>query len=139
MKRSHAEGNLVVIGSGIGIALFAVGYSLTRQGRLSGLQTEATAVAADTAWPTPKWKDGVYVGRGTSRHGDIEASVEIREGHIVSAKITQCLTRYSCSWIDDLPSQVTARQSAEVDFVSGATHSSDAFRGAIADALTKAH
>lgn len=84
------------------------------------------------------WRDGVYTGYGTSRHGDIEASVEIRGGRIVDAKITQCLTRYSCSWIDNLPRQVVDRQSADVDYVSGATQSSNAFYYAIAEALNKA-
>jgi uncharacterized protein with FMN-binding domain len=61
----------------------------------------------------------------------------------------QCLTRYSCSWISprtpgtgspefDLPGQVVTRQSAKVDYVSGATESSDAFFQAISQALSKA-
>jgi uncharacterized protein with FMN-binding domain len=83
-------------------------------------------------------KDGVYRGYGTSRHGDIEAEIEIKDGRISAAKISQCLTRYSCSWISQLPSQVVARQSAEVDYVSGATESSDAFYLAVAEAISKA-
>ena len=37
-----------------------------------------------------------------------------------------------------LPPQVIARQSAEVDYVSGATQSSNAFYGAVVDALKQA-
>ena len=37
-----------------------------------------------------------------------------------------------------LPPQVIARQSPEVDFVSGATQSTNAFYYAVADALKKA-
>ena len=85
-----------------------------------------------------KLKDGTYSGYGTSRHGDIEAAVEIKDGRIVSAYITQCLTRYSCSRIAEIIPQVVARQSAEVDYVSGATQSSDAFYYAIREALSKA-
>jgi len=84
------------------------------------------------------FKDGTYRGWGTSRHGDIEAAVEIRNGKITSAYITQCLTRYSCSWISHLPGQVVARQSPEVDYVSGATQSTNAFYYAIVQALAKA-
>ena len=40
-----------------------------------------------------------YSGWGTSRHGDIQATVVIEGGRIASAVITQCLTRYSCSWV----------------------------------------
>jgi uncharacterized protein with FMN-binding domain len=83
-------------------------------------------------------KDGVYSGWGTSRHGDIQASVEIKDGRILSATITQCRTRYPCSDIAALPGQVVKRQSPEVDIVSGATQSSDAFYYAVVEALSKA-
>ena len=94
----------------------------------------ATAKSDENAPP----KDGVYYGWGTSRHGDIQASVEIKNGKIVGAYISQCLTQYSCSWISALPGQVLQRQSAEVDYVSGATQSSNAFYYAVIDALKKA-
>jgi uncharacterized protein with FMN-binding domain len=85
-----------------------------------------------------KPKDGIYFGWGTSRHGDIQAGIEIKNGRIISAFINECLTQYSCSWISMLPAQVIARQSAEVDYVSGATQSANAFYYAIVDALKKA-
>lgn len=100
--------------------------------------------AAPAAAPVVKsvaktsYKDGVYLGRGTSRHGDIEAMVEIQNGRITNTVISQCLTRYSCSWIAVLLPQVVARQSAEVDYVSGATVSSDAFYYAVMQALAQA-
>jgi uncharacterized protein with FMN-binding domain len=91
---------------------------------------------ADTAHV--QLKDGTFSGWGTSRHGDVEAAVQIKDGRIVSAFIVQCLTQYSCSWLSALPPQVVARQSAEVDYVSGATQSSNAFYYAIVEALSKA-
>jgi uncharacterized protein with FMN-binding domain len=105
-----------------------------------------SATVADSAATDPKqnrsesnqWKDGTYYGWGTSRHGDIQASVEIKDGRIAGAYISQCLTRYSCSWISMLPPQVVQRQSAEVDYVSGATQSSDAFYYAVLEALKQA-
>ncbi|MEO8625051.1 MAG: FMN-binding protein [bacterium] len=84
------------------------------------------------------YRDGTYSGWGTSRHGDIEATVEIKNGRIMSAEISQCRTRYSCSRVSQLPPQVLARQSAEVDYVSGATQSSDAYYYAVVEALKKA-
>lgn len=84
------------------------------------------------------WKDGLYSGWGTSRHGDIQAYVEIKGGKITSAFISECLTQYSCSWIARLPKQVVDRQSAEVDYVSGATQSANAFYYAIVNALKQA-
>jgi len=84
------------------------------------------------------WRDGTYAGWGSSRHGDIEATVVIEQGRIVAASISRCLTRYSCSWIAHLQPQVVTRQSPEVDNVSGATESADAFYYAVVDALKKA-
>ena len=96
----------------------------------------------DTAAKSEKtqvgWKDGTFTGWGGSRHGDIQATVEIKAGRIISAWISICATQYSCSWIDSLPGQVVARQSPEVDFVSGATQSTNAFYYAVVQALHKA-
>jgi len=88
--------------------------------------------------PKPHYKDGTYVGWGTSRHGDIQAQVVIDSGRIASATIAQCLTRYSCSVIAKLPPQVAQRQSPETDYVSGATQSTNAFYYAVVEALSKA-
>jgi uncharacterized protein with FMN-binding domain len=86
----------------------------------------------------PAWKDGTYTGWGYSRHGNIEAAVVIEGGRIASATISQCRTRYSCDVIDKLIPQVAQRQSPDVDYVSGATQSADAFYGAVVEALSKA-
>src|SRR5579859_2395080 len=105
------------------------------------------AVVAPAAPAKSAYKDGVYLGWGSCRHGDIEASVTIQEGKIALVAISQCLTRYSCGWIapkipgaglPDLPSQVVERQSPKVDYVSGATESSYAFADAVVAALAKA-
>ena len=105
------------------------------------------AVAAPATPAKSAYKDGVYLGWGSCRHGDIEASVTIQEGKIALVAISQCLTRYSCGWIapkipggglPDLPSQVVERQGPKVDYVSGATESSYAFADAVVAALAKA-
>ena len=98
----------------------------------------APEVKAEPAPATPTWKDGTYTGWGYSRHGNIEATVIIEGGRIASATISQCRTRYSCSVIDRLPPQVAQRQSPDVDYVSGATQSADAFYGGVVAALAKA-
>jgi len=86
----------------------------------------------------PVYKDGTYLGWGTSRHGDIQAQVVIQNGRIESATIAGCYTRYSCSVIAKLPPQVAERQSPETDYVSGATQSTNAFYYAVVEALSKA-
>ena len=88
--------------------------------------------------PRPVYKDGTYLGWGTSRHGDIQAQVIIQNGRIESATIAGCYTRYSCSVIAKLPPQVAERQSPETDYVSGATQSTNAFYYAVVEALSKA-
>jgi uncharacterized protein with FMN-binding domain len=107
--------------------------------------TPALPIAVPTAAaPDPPvqqqglYKDGTYTGWGSCRHGDIEASVVIQGGRIASASISQCYTRYPCSWISNAPGQVVSRQSIDVDYVSGATQSINAFRDAVYEALSKA-
>jgi len=100
--------------------------------------TATTTGASVATTAAPKLKDGEYTGYGTSRHGDVEVYLETTDGRITYIKISQCLTQYSCSWISDLPKQVLARQSANVDGVSGATQSVNAFYYAVVQALAKA-
>jgi uncharacterized protein with FMN-binding domain len=99
---------------------------------------DSTTAVADTVHAQLKVRDGVFFGWGTSRHGDIQAGIEIRNGRIISAFINECMTQYSCSWIAALPPQVIARQTPDVDNVAGATQSSDAFYYAVVEALKHA-
>jgi len=105
-------------------------------------KTASVQVTDSAATTTDKdrgaYKDGTYSGWGTSRHGDIEATVLIKGTRIEAVIISQCLTQYSCSLISELPIQVVLRQSPEVDFVSGATQSTNAFYYAVIAALKKA-
>ena len=103
-----------------------------------GLSPTPTPVPEPTPTPAPQYKDGTYTGWGTSRHGDIEATVVIAAGRITSAQISQCWTRYPCSLVAHLQGQVVTRQSPEVDYVSGATQSTNAFYYAVVQALSKA-
>ena len=89
--------------------------------------------------PQPTWKDGTYLGWGSARHGSIQASVEVAGGHIAVAKIEQCQMRYSCNVIERLIPQVAQRGNPEkIDYISGATESSNVFYWALIDALSKA-
>ena len=105
----------------------------------SGVAAAPPAFAPDPAVPDkPVWKDGTYLGWGHCMHGTLQVSVVVDGGRIASAAIAQCYTRYPCSVISKLPPQVPQRQSAEVDRVSSATESADAFYFAIVNALEKA-
>lgn len=93
---------------------------------------------APTPTPRSRYRDGKYTATGSSRHGDVQATVVIKGGRIVSANIDGCMTRYPCSVIQDLPGQVVQQQSANVDFISGASDSSSAYQEAVASALAQA-
>lgn len=98
-------------------------------------------VTGETSEPTPPvsvWHDGYYTGWGQSPHGDIEASVTIKDGKIVDAGIITCETRYPCSVIDHIVKQPIAWQSPDVDRVSRATESADAYYWGLVQALKKA-
>lgn len=122
----------------------ATAAPLTAQSTASPVQPVELPAASAAPAPIPAvpakpvYKDGTYLGWGTSRHGDIQAAVVIQDGRIASATIAQCLTRYSCSVIANLPPQVSQRQSPETDYVSGATQSTNAFYYAVVEALSKA-
>ncbi len=98
----------------------------------------APAVDVSQIESVSPYRDGVFLGWGYSRHGNIQAFVRIEGGRIVNAGVQRCETRWPCDLVAHLPGQVIARQSAEVDYVTGATQSGDAFYGAIAAALKQA-
>jgi uncharacterized protein with FMN-binding domain len=83
-------------------------------------------------------KDGTFTGQGSSRRGDVWVSVDVQAGRIANVTITRSTLQYPLRDIAGLPSQVVQRQSAQVDIVSRATYSSQAFRQAVSQALSKA-
>jgi uncharacterized protein with FMN-binding domain len=102
-------------------------------------ETAANPAATAPAVPVaPVWKDGKYTAWGTCRHGDIQATVVIEAGRILSAEITDCQTRYSCDVIEGLPAKTVSRQKAKFDHIGGATESAYAYFGAVYWALDQA-
>jgi uncharacterized protein with FMN-binding domain len=97
----------------------------------------APEVVAD-APPALVWRDGSFRGWGQSRHGDIEAYVTIRQGRIIDSGILTCDTRYPCSVIDTVLLQPVELQAPDVDAVSRATVSANAYYWGLVEALKKA-
>lgn len=85
-----------------------------------------------------KYTDGTYAGMGNNRRGFIEVSVTISNDRITDVEISNFGMHYSESDVVGLPAEVLQQQSAEVDNVSGATYSTDAFRDAVNNALSQA-
>jgi uncharacterized protein with FMN-binding domain len=106
------------------------------------LAPEAAVAAADETGPAapahPHWFDGYYTGWGQSRHGDIQAFVRIEDGKIADVGIATCDTRYPCSVIDRILLQPLDLQGPDVDRVSRATESGDAYYYALVMALGNA-
>ncbi|MED1204603.1 FMN-binding protein [Heyndrickxia acidicola] len=88
---------------------------------------------------SPKiYKNGTYTGSASNRIGSVTVAVTIKQDKITNVAITNCDTHYSEARIDGLPQQVVARQSENVDIVSGATLSSEDFQTAVEQALQSA-
>jgi uncharacterized protein with FMN-binding domain len=88
--------------------------------------------------PAGNWRDGTFTGWGSSRHGDIKAQVLIRNGRIVESGVASCETRWPCDVISTIINQPVERQNADVDRVSRATESTNAYYYALVDALDDA-
>lgn len=97
--------------------------------------TTSTSTSTST---TAAYRDGTYTGSGTSRRGNVSVSVTIQSGRIANVTISSITTQYPVARIAALPAQVVARQSGQVDNVSGATYSAQAFSLAVQAALSTA-
>lgn len=100
----------------------------------------AGAVTGKPPAPTGKaaYKDGVFEGSGTNRFGTVDVAVTVKSGSISGVQITSSRTRYPQKYIDPLPAQVVAKQTYQIDAVSGATYSSEDFMNAVYQALLQA-
>ncbi len=85
-----------------------------------------------------QYKNGTYQGLGMNRRGQIGVTLTIKQGKIADVKISDFEMHYSESDVVGLPKEVVQKQSDQVDNVSGATYSTEAFQSAVQDALLKA-
>lgn len=137
-KPKRIDRSLVALSSAAIVAVYAAGYLRTESAAQQIQSRQGSYQALPGAQGVQRLKDGTYTGRGSSRRGDITATVVVRNGRIESADIAECATTYPCSVISELPSEVVASQGTNVDMVSRATDSSEAYLGAVADALSQA-
>lgn len=105
----------------------------------AGQPTAVVSASSTTSTATSgSYRDGTYSGTGTSRRGNVSVSVSIQSGRIANVTISSVSTQYPVSRIASLPAQVVQRQSSQVDNISGATYSAQAFRAAVQTALAAA-
>jgi uncharacterized protein with FMN-binding domain len=100
--------------------------------------TPSTPSSTTAASTSSSYRDGTYSGTGTSRFGTVSVSVNVSGGQIANVQITRVTTSYPVSRIASLPNAVVKAQSANVNVISGATYSSQAFKQAVQQALTQA-
>jgi len=98
----------------------------------------STSAPAATAATRSTYASGTYSGTGTSRFGNVTVSATISGGKITNVQITRVTTSFPVSRIASLPAQVIQNQTANVNVVTGATYSSQAFKQAVQQALAQA-
>lgn len=91
------------------------------------------------AQPAKVYKDGTFTGTGWNRRGQIEVAVTLKNDKITDVQISNWGMHYSERDVQGLPSEVMQKQNTQVNNVSGATYSTQAFTDAVQDALNQAH
>jgi uncharacterized protein with FMN-binding domain len=147
-RRRRLTDGLIGLSSAAILSVYGLGYFHTQASgadlsidSVLNTPTPAPTRVGQTPGPSPitaGYRDGTYKATGTSRHGDVQATIVISGGKITSAKVTGCNTRYPCSDVNPLVSEVVSRQGAPVHYVSGATDSSRAYIQAVKLALQQA-
>ena len=100
--------------------------------------TPASTATSQPGAPAREYASGTYSATGSSRLGNVTVSVMISADRITNVQITSATTKYPVSRIASLPAQVISAQSANVNVVTGATYSSQAFKQAMQQALAQA-
>lgn len=88
--------------------------------------------------PPAGLKNGIFTGTCRGFITELDASVRLAGGRIVSVKITRQKEDRPWSALDVIPERIVRRQSLKVDAVTGATISSCAVITAVENALRKA-
>ncbi|HEY2702483.1 MAG TPA: FMN-binding protein [Candidatus Dormibacteraeota bacterium] len=118
----------------------------------AGTATDQAGPAASTATPAPSpaggshLRDGRYSGEDVSmRYGDVQVRVVVSGGRITDVQAVQLPSdRSRSAYISQvagpmLHDEVLTAQSAQIDTISGATYTSDAYAQSVQAALDQAH
>jgi uncharacterized protein with FMN-binding domain len=113
----------------------------------------ASPTPGDSSAPTPTpspvgatYKDGQYTGQAIfTEFGDVQVKVTIAGGRVTDVQPLQMpfdrrrsaeITQYAAPRLHD---EVLQAQSAQIDSLSGATYTSDAYAQSVQSALDQAH
>lgn len=121
-------------------------YALAREKKVEAYEQE-TALALQEWEESEKgnekeadsYRDGTHTGSGLGFGGDITVEVKVEKGKITSAKILSAEkeTPQYLKEAEQILEEVVAKQSWEVDVVSGATLSSNGILEGVQNALEK--
>jgi uncharacterized protein with FMN-binding domain len=103
--------------------------------------TETAAAASPAAKePSRVYRDGTYQGEAVGFRPGLRVSIRIKDDKIMDVQIISSNDdrKFSQYPFQIIPGQIIARQSADVDAVSGATYTSIGIIDAVKDALRKA-
>ncbi|MBA2943761.1 FMN-binding protein [Paenibacillus sp. CGMCC 1.16610] len=130
---------VVLCTTAIGV-IYSVGYITTEtQAVLSQPQKQIqTNTHTVNSQVKSQYKSGTFEGSGSNRRGSIGVKVTITNDKITDVEISHFAMHYSEKDVVGLPEEVIQKQSAQVQNVSGATYSTQAFQDAIENALTQA-
>ena len=123
--------------------------SLTDPGSSSASSVPTAAGTAgppnSTSTPNAHYKDGTYTGSvADAQWGNVQVQVVIQNGKMTNVTFLQYPNERSRSMMinsqadPELISEAISAQSANVDVVTGATDSSDAFMQSLSNALSQA-
>lgn len=148
MKHTQAIKKLIVSVVIIGVFAF---YSLMRGHSTTtalplGASANVTSSTHATSTPRARYKDGTYTGAAAdAQWGVVQVRAIIQKGKLTNVQFVQFPDKRERSVTVNkhatplLASEAIQAQSAQVDVVTGATDTSDAFMQSLADALSQAH
>ena len=100
----------------------------------------AFTLTACSKGSSSKYTDGTYSGTAKGMNGDVTVEVTVKSDKIESVNVTSHneTTGISDPAIEQIPTSIVEKNSAEVDIVAGATVTSNAIMQAVTQALDKA-
>jgi uncharacterized protein with FMN-binding domain len=121
-------------------AIYAAGYFSTET--QAALQQPASYsqvnIQAGSSQTKGQYKNGTFQGTGSNRRGSIQVAVSIKNDKITDVTISNFAMHYTQADVVHMPQEVVKKQSAQVQNVSGATYSTQAFKDAVQNALSQA-
>jgi uncharacterized protein with FMN-binding domain len=104
----------------------------------SQVSTQNESISSPTNQTKSLYKEGTFTGTGSNRRGYIQVAVTIKNDKITDVSFSDFAMHYSIDDVLGLPNEVLQNQSAQVNNVSGATYSTQAFQDAVQEALSQA-